>query len=247
MNQMQDKGIDDLFNKKLSSFEVKPSAKIWASISKEVNTDTSTKRKKPFAWIMAAASLVVMLGLGLLFVKPLNTAKQKEKISRLNLKPKIKKNVIPDKGLALAKNSTGTESGMVTERLSDKAISKQIVDKEQVSSSNQESLPEQIEKLTPVYAQVAEEVNLESNLNTIIVADQTIATVDVVLPEQHPAVKEKQSRNRKIHSVGDLVNFVVEKVDKRDNKVIEFKNDDENGSIISGFNLGLFQIKTSNK
>src|SRR5690606_19880673 len=50
----------------------------------------------------------------------------------------------------------------------------------------------------------------------------------------------------KIKTVGDLVNFVVSKVDKRKNKIIEFSKEDD-GEVISGFNLGVVQYQTQNK
>jgi len=50
---------------------------------------------------------------------------------------------------------------------------------------------------------------------------------------------------RKIRSIGGLVNYVVGKVDPRDDKVIEFTDNDE-GTEVSGINLGLLKIKSKN-
>ena len=46
----------------------------------------------------------------------------------------------------------------------------------------------------------------------------------------------------KMHSLGDLINAVVAKVDKRKDKFIEFTDKDEE-SLITGVNLGIFKIK----
>jgi hypothetical protein len=47
---------------------------------------------------------------------------------------------------------------------------------------------------------------------------------------------------KKINSVGSFVNFVVSKVDKRKNKIIEFEDGDE-GTMVSSVNLLLLKYK----
>ena len=49
---------------------------------------------------------------------------------------------------------------------------------------------------------------------------------------------------RGIRNMGDLINFVVDKVDKREDKLIRFDTDDDNSSLI-GINIGM--IKFSKK
>jgi hypothetical protein len=53
---------------------------------------------------------------------------------------------------------------------------------------------------------------------------------------------EQPKRQRRIKSVGSLVNFVVSKVDKRNEKIIEFEDGDE-GTKVSSLNLGLLKFK----
>jgi hypothetical protein len=53
----------------------------------------------------------------------------------------------------------------------------------------------------------------------------------------------QQQRKHGIRNFGDIVNLVVAKVDKRKDKVIEFSDDDEDGSSITGINLGVIKVK----
>ena len=41
--------------------------------------------------------------------------------------------------------------------------------------------------------------------------------------------------------MGDLINFVVDKVDKREDKLIRFDTDDDNSSLI-GINIGMIRF-----
>jgi pectate lyase len=54
-------------------------------------------------------------------------------------------------------------------------------------------------------------------------------------------------RKVKIKSVGDLVNFVVAKVDKREEKIIKVSKTDEGDNQITGINLGLFKFRKAEK
>jgi hypothetical protein len=65
-----------------------------------------------------------------------------------------------------------------------------------------------------------------------------------VFIEEESDIEENELRGqKKIRSIGSLVNFVIAKVDKREDKLIEFKDSDE-GSEVSGINLGLVKIKS---
>jgi len=49
--------------------------------------------------------------------------------------------------------------------------------------------------------------------------------------------------NHKIRSFGDLINVAVAKIDKRKDKIIEFTDDDDDESTLTGINLGIIKIK----
>lgn len=58
---------------------------------------------------------------------------------------------------------------------------------------------------------------------------------------------EIATEKKGIRNVGDLVNFVVEKIDKRDKKLIRFNTDDDDNSSIVGINLGFVRLNPKNK
>jgi hypothetical protein len=50
-------------------------------------------------------------------------------------------------------------------------------------------------------------------------------------------------RKHRIHNFGDLVNLVVDKLDKRQDKVVQFADDEDGDSHLTGVNLGIVKIK----
>jgi hypothetical protein len=51
------------------------------------------------------------------------------------------------------------------------------------------------------------------------------------------------TKKRGIHSLGGLLGAIVAKIDKREDKLIEFTEGEGNTSTITGLNLGLIKIK----
>ena len=55
-------------------------------------------------------------------------------------------------------------------------------------------------------------------------------------------INDKKTESRGIRNVGDLVNYVVDKVDKREEKFIQFKTDNDDNSSLIGLNIGMFKF-----
>ncbi|MNL29759.1 hypothetical protein D3C87_1514530 [compost metagenome] len=55
------------------------------------------------------------------------------------------------------------------------------------------------------------------------------------------ALKTEEPANKGIRNVGDLVNFVVNKIDRREKKLIQFDTDDDNSSIVA-LNIGFIKL-----
>lgn len=75
--------------------------------------------------------------------------------------------------------------------------------------------------------------------DAIVVASNAtpLATADEVTNENDEAADRKGIRN-----VGDLINFVVDKVDKREEKFLKFKTDDDDNSSLIGINIGMLKF-----
>jgi hypothetical protein len=54
---------------------------------------------------------------------------------------------------------------------------------------------------------------------------------------------ENKTENKGIRNMGDLINYVVDKVDKSDEKIIQFKTDDDNSSLVA-LNIGIIRFNT---
>jgi len=240
---MSDNDFDKLFREKFESFEREPSSSVWNGITGKLD-GKKAKRRFPAFWL-SAASIVLVLGLALMFFpkkepiklqgKASNSVGQSESVTPALGKPitpevlennlpsipneKKRSEVIAANKPAVVKSGRNSINKVITEAHSRKV-------EEPVNSDIEDlSLIAQNNDLTPS-SEVAK-MDLSLTLNTDI-------------PDSSE-LKHKQ----KIRTVGDLVNFVVGKVDKRKNKIIEFSREDE-GDIVSGLNLGLLQYRTRN-
>jgi hypothetical protein len=67
-----------------------------------------------------------------------------------------------------------------------------------------------------------------------------------VLASNQPAKTKPTAKKHGIRNFGDIVNLVVAKVDKRKDKLIQFSDADDDGSVISAVHLGALKIKRDN-
>ncbi len=74
---MQDKEFDDLFRSKLGDFETEPSAQVWQNIDAEL--DRKRRKKSIFPMLGIAASIIVLITAGILFIP------KKENVKPLSL------------------------------------------------------------------------------------------------------------------------------------------------------------------
>lgn len=88
-------------------------------------------------------------------------------------------------------------------------------------------------------------------LNTdkpVISGGDDFKTGNKVASIQLPAVKPAKAKKHGIRTFGDLINVVVAKVDKRQDKVIHFSDsDDDEESNITSINLGFVKVKKDEK
>jgi len=239
---MSDKEFDKQFRNKFEDFELEPSSSIWGKIDSELKVS----EKKPFPWFtIAAASMAAIITVGIWFgphkqpMKLYGKAKVKE--------PAIKETIIPE--VSSVDEDVKKVDLTLVQPLAFKPVKTRIKVKQADAEIAKDVVAE--EKRSQEEASLKEpELN-----NSLVAANSEVITVEPlsrrrtqtenlalqIVQEDTTAEKSKH----RIKSVGDLVNFVVSKVDKRKNKIIEFSKDDE-GEEISGLNLGLLQYKTRN-
>ena len=263
MHPISDKELDKLFKQRFEDAEFQPSGDVWGKIGATMDgkaclTGRQAKVKKPLSvfW-MAAASVVLVLGASLWFYRPVEVIKLQGQAPKMVLS--APESPISDLGTGAQKLDPHQPE------IKGFDFSK-LVSREENSSDMQKDLPlpekspaeitkpEVLASNTPIrrngseVQQTPREVKVprytgdQSQLD--VTQPDMIAGADGVqddlLPEHH------QNTSKRIRSVGSLVNFVISKVDRREDKIIEFKDGDE-GSEISGINLGLIKLKSRNK
>lgn len=239
MQTMSDKEFDKLFKDKFDSFEINPSPVVWDGIENKLEN----RQKKPFPFFSAAAAsmaAIVAVSLWLMPEKKPIRLYGKVKPAVVSLSEGVNEdNNIESNDVVLPIVSAPSEDYVkVSKRRSKRRIvisapEEQVnapVTQSFVASVEEKQTEQKIEESPILVTSIAEISNTRSMLAL------------KPLPEEEKINDEERVKS-KIKTVGDLVNFVVRKVDKRKNKIIEFSKEDE-GDVVSGLNLGLVQYKT---
>lgn len=235
MQAMQDKEFDQLFKDRFEGAEIQPSSNLWGNIEKELAPKKT--RKFPVYWA-AAAVVVVATTVGLL----------SQKTEKLQLKGTSSVSTIE-----VAKTPEVTAVGtVVTEQitadpegtplvLAPKVKLENLVlkNKQTAMQPNRELKRQQIN--TPDVAPVVKE-----QIKPVVVPPVDIVIAKVDPPEvekQDNEITETEGRERRgIRNVGDVINFVVDKLDKREKKIIQFRTDDDDNSSLIAVNIGILQF-----
>jgi len=242
---MSDKEFDKLFRDKFASLEMEPSAAVWSGIAEQLDGDKKKKKPFPVFW-MAAAGLVAVISAALLFMP---SAEPIKLYGRADAdKDNIEKAVVPAPVVQETQQITSPAAAKnkpvsFVEKTDMKAGDKQVASllpaedkkvKEPVTATTAQNAKDPvIESYEVEYAKAS-----ETSVRHTPEAGLMLASAESGEDTAELAVHQRT----RIKSVGDLVNFVVGKVDKRKDKVIEFSENDE-GSVVSGLNLGLVQFK----
>lgn len=249
---MQDKEFDKIFNTKFEDFEVEPSAMVWDNIAGELDG----KKAKPaiMPWLSIAATVLVVLTAGILFLQKTKLTGDQPKENKL-----VANRVEP------AKTVTPVQSAETVIAKRADYVASTVNHLHNVIPSVNSTSAQPNNKTEPIVNQpepvkndnpqlIAEVIDPAStHVSTATVPDVTLAPkmLDAVPQVEKPvmASTEKQTtapvKKRGIHNLGGLVNALMAKIDKREDKLIEFSDsdDDENGSDLTGVNLGLIKIK----
>lgn len=248
---MLDKDFDELFKSSFEDFEVTPATDSWTKISKKINSNP-IRKKFPLFW-MAAASIVIVLGIGVsLYTKSTEVIKlhpdgEKEMMANLTQEEEAVVGTVPVVSETIAKplqkpvKSISKNSKTVTES---KLAKKTAIEIQKPVDEPVETDLELVKNVKPLRAKLATERLLEQEeINKL----KASATTDLANNNQNLAeiesITEFPTRRARISSMGDLVNFVVAKVDKREEKIIKMSKTEESDNEITGINLGLFKFR----
>ncbi|WP_342647186.1 hypothetical protein [Mucilaginibacter sp. CSA2-8R] len=260
---MQDKDFDDLFRTKLGNLEAEPSARVWNNISAELHG--SKKRKLSPVWSIAATT-VLLLSAAAWFLtnKPIENQQNQVAANRKQVVIKNQpaenniKTVTPDVMEQFAE-ATGNRRIVVNkiahvERKNVRQLNNTAASGKQVLTQSvlvQENAPVINTINQPVLAAVVNQPENQAVVPDMNLNNQrlTATAENVIQPEfvkTSEAMIDRQPERKKkrgIHTLGGLINVVIAKVDKREDKIIEFTETDDDQANITGINLGLFKVK----
>ena len=251
---MQDKEFDRLFNSKLDNFEIEPSPMVWENIASELHEKKAKRNIVPYLSI--AASIIVLVSVGLLFfnktedaVKPVKRGKVVVKINKAVVPyNSAKDNTIPE---AVITNTPASKVATVSKLtifkapkvIIDEAVNKTITETNELVSDPVITNQPAFAIIAPVQKQPGMVVP-DKETSFAVATDDKQQVIETTTTEITSAETMKTPvKKRGIHSLGGLIGALVAKVDKREDKLIEFTESDENGSTITGLNLGLIKIK----
>ena len=250
---MQDNEFDGLFRNKLDGFESEPSERVWTG----VDAGLEGKKRPVLFWLSLAASIVVLITAGMLFMPKghrdehpgntivKNTAQPKaaKPVEQVAIAPVAVKKTEPVKAGLKTRIATYKEQEIVApapvkpeEAIVRNEPVKPIEQPEMIASAVTPKA-DQV-KSTPVVPGPETPLVAKSNIDIDAVANTLkpvlAANAQPQVKLTTPAVKKHGIRN-----FGDLVNLVVAKVDKRKDKAIQFTDDEDgDGSTLTAVNIG---------
>ncbi|HEY2583317.1 MAG TPA: hypothetical protein VGI43_16010 [Mucilaginibacter sp.] len=255
--KMQDSEFDELFRSKLDNFETEPSGDVWENIDEKLN---SGRRKKMLTPILSvAATILVLIVAGILFIpqKGNDVDKHLPQIKVAKATPvydghsaitKAAIAVKPTKDAGKTnKSPINTFSATMStkhhaveneSRLNDTTHIKDIEYRALgvATPANEQNTPKAVVPDENIQIIIKQPINeTPSPINKPVV----IATIPPPANKQDTAPANSK---RKIRTLGDIINVVVAKVDKRKDKVIEFSDEDDESNL-TGVNLGIIKFK----
>ncbi|TKC08144.1 hypothetical protein FA048_13365 [Pedobacter polaris] len=247
MQHMPDKEFDKLFKDKFVDAEIEPSANLWANIEQQL--EPKRKRVIPIYW-MAAASVAIAITAMLVFQKTEKIKLRGAEATAVLVKP-IEQEVVND---VVSTTLPITETVSNTDRIaSSEAKTLTVTRENRAPENNLKNIQEPVQPMLasnrlPIKQAEVKLLNVAPIKETEVENPIVIARVETQQTGiETSAAEEIVTEKKGIRNVGDLINFVVDKVDKRDKKLVRFNTDDDDNSSIIGINIGFLKFNKKNK
>lgn len=256
MQHIQDNEFDRYFKDQLVDSEVQPSANLWDRIEPQI---ANKKKRSQSVYWAAAAIAVLALSAGLMFTQPGNQSSGVQQGTSVALNKAEAKH---QEGAGLANVSEETKATERSQRVAPadlvaklpvathtgkqpgKENKKTLTAMQPFAATSHHSNTTPVQMIEERKGQVTDlsvaEVAFADN-NTPAASSAPVAAVDAIIETYETTEIEHTTRPR-IRNAGDLVNFVVDKIDKREQKLVEFRTDDDENSSLVAINIGPFKI-----
>lgn len=251
--KMSDKEIDKLFSSQLAGLEVEPSAGVWDNI--KVAIDNNGTQNNMLPWLQIAAGVIVLMAVAL-WLRPsaqkialhgnYNAAAPNNAPASLIITPKPQPVVLADEPVT----ATARPGKAVAHKQMAQQLNVAIADEQKVDTAQNNAVTPPVNDVKAMgqplasthQLLVAEPVNTLPKAGPVLKGNKALAATAMPVQKDKPGLKRK-----KIRGVGSLLNVVIAKVDKRTDKIIQFKDDDDDDTFnVTSVNLGLIQLKKDN-
>lgn len=250
MQPIRDKDFDQLFKDAFADAEVTPSRDLWSSIESEITP--KKKRIIPIYWLSAAAVLLIAT-IGVLVYQQQNTSSGGKQLASNTIekaKPVVQEPVVKDSSATIVAPVENIAPVLPVRPKVVSAIAKTKVKREVKPVIGQPRIvtaPE-MQKQETIVAKVEEpKKDIKTRIEeAILQPKEEVVTAVVATPVKTDEPVNDNEQNKGIRNVGDVVNLIVNKMDKRKDKLIQFRTDDDDSSLAS-INIGPFKIGKRNK
>lgn len=250
MQPIRDKDFDQLFKDAFADAEVTPSRDLWSSIESEITP--KKKRIIPIYWLSAAAVLLIAT-IGVLVYQQQNTSSGGKQLASNTIekaKPVVQEPVVKDSSATIVAPVENIAPVVPVRPKAVSAIAKTKVKREVKPVIEQPHIvtaPE-MQKQETIVAKVEEpKKDIKTRIEeAILQPKEEVVTAVVATPVKTDEPVNDNEQNKGIRNVGDVVNLIVNKMDKRKDKLIQFRTDDDDSSLAS-INIGPFKIGKRNK
>lgn len=248
MQPIQDKDFDKLFKNAFEDAEITPSRDLWSSIESEI--EPKKKRIIPIYWLSAAAVLLIVT-VGVLVYQQQDT-KTKQYANNVTLKvetPVVAEQTTKDSSVSIVTPVEKVEQALPVSTKPITTLAKTKVKKEVMSVEKQKVVTAlEVQKEEQMIAKVEEpKKDIKTKIEEAISKDETVLAANASTVKTDDVIGESnQVENKGIRNVGDVVNLIVNKVDKRKDKFIQFRTDDDDSSL-SSINIGPFKFGKKRK
>lgn len=252
MQHIPDNEFDRLFKDRLMDAEVQPANDLWERIAPELKTK---KKRNPSVYWAAAATVVVALSAGLLF-KP----QEKIALHAPQVSVPVEAPATAASPVVSADQHANAETQIAAPE--DQSVSTEEINHaflgEKVDDASNDLIEEEknLVAMQPVQEDLHHTIKAAEEPAAAITTEVETAITETALannskpvdtePEISSAINEtaevEQQSKPRIRNAGDLVNFVVDKLDKREQKFVEFRTDDDEGTSLVAINIGPLKI-----
>ncbi|WP_256007179.1 hypothetical protein [Pedobacter deserti] len=230
---MQDKEFDELFKIKLDQAEIKPPVQLWDKIQE--NLDGPKKRNAPVAYWVAAAVVTIIGAVALLspnteklqLQRPLAVETPVEVLKEEPTAP-----AMPVKTASERKPAYQSTPLVIAPRVSEDELRESFVAMQPDPVTERHDVKKdkiiEIKPTEPAVATPDEVMMADAGISPEALAQATTA--------------ESDGERKGIRNAGDVINYVVGKVDKRERKIIEFRTDEDDNSSLVSLNIGIIKF-----